>query len=361
MTAILAFFVGIAGLPQSPDRTLTVFAAASLKESFTEIARRYEAAHPGVQVKLSFAGSQQLAAQIKAGADVDVFAAAATPQLKAAGRLASPIRDFAFNTLTIVVPADNPSTTMLSDIAKVERLVVADESVPAGAYTLQVLQRARLRFGSPWFALVEKRIVSREADVRSVLTKVILGEADAGFVYSSDAQAAGSKVRSIPIPADLNVLANYPVAIPASSRQPREGKDFIKFLYTAEVQKLLEDEGLISPLRPVRQVMVVGNTTSRAVVTAHLESAYDKTVKAKGESGVTQSYRGLSLVKFLAGLTGKEVRFVGADGYSAHVPLASIRRNGGVLVAMGDGNIQVVLPGQSPLTWVRWLRKIVVY
>lgn len=360
MMALAAYVLGLS-LTRAQERSITVFAAASLKDAFTAIAQRYEAAHPGVSVRLNFAGSQQLAAQIRQGAEADVFAAAAPAQLYAAGKFASPVRTFAQNYLTLVVANEETRVKSIADVAKVDRLVIADGSVPAGAYTLVALARARLRFGAPWRGLVERRIVSRETDVRAVLSKVILGEADAGFVYVSDARSAQGKVKTVPIPLELNEVATYPVSVPATATAAKDGKDFVNFLFSADSQKTLEDQGFISPLRPVAQLKVVGGLTSKTYTVSHLAKLRDTTVKTKAETGETRAYRGASLPALLKGLEGSGVRFMGADGYSVQVSLKAIRHSGGVLIPMGDGNLQVVLPGQSPSKWVKWLRLIAVY
>lgn len=361
MTVVSVLLASVLTFGARQERTLTVFAAASLKDAFTEIGKRYESSHPGVEVRLSFAGSQQLAAQIRAGAKVDVFAAAALPQLKSAGRLASPVRNFAQNALTIVVPPDDKQVNGLADVAKVERLVVADPSVPAGAYTVDVLNQARQRFGAPWRALVDRRVVSRETDVRSVLAKVVLGEADAGFVYVSDAHSADGKVRTVPIPDDLNIVAGYPVAVPAGTDQPREAKEFVRFLFTPEAQKVLEGQGFVSPLKPIPELKIIGPQTTRGVIVRQLAALSPVKLRAKTENGETVTYTGASLPKLLDGLGGNHVRFVGADNFTVELPLATVRKNGGVLIQMGDGNVQVVLAGQPQSKWVRWLRRIVVY
>lgn len=360
MIALAAYVLGLS-LSHAQERTIAVFAAASLRDAFTTIARRYEGTHPGVIVRLSFAGSQQLATQIRQGAEADVFAAAAPAQLYAAGKFASPVRTFAENYLTLVVATEEMRVQSIADVAKVDRLVVADSSVPAGAYTNEVLARARLRYGAPWRGLVERRVVSRETDVRAVLSKVELGEADAGFVYVSDAHSAQGKVKTVSIPQDLNEIATYPVAVPATAPSVKDGKDFINFLFTPESQKTLEANGFVSPLHPEAQLKVVGGLTTKAYNVSHLAKLRNSTVKAKVESGETRVFHGASLPALLKGLEGTNVRFKGADGYSVQVSLKAIRRNGGVLISMGDGNLQIVLPGQSPSKWVKWLRLVAVY
>ena len=182
------------------DATVSVFAAASLKDAFTSIARSYEAEHPGIHVMLTFAGSQTLATQINQGAPADVFASASMKNLKEANPDPSSIRVFALNRLTIVERAGWNGVHSLKDLSSVPKLVLAADPVPAGHYAYELLSNAAKQYGPAWFRSVESHVVSREIDVRAVLAKVRLGEADAGIVYESDAvwPGAGDGVK-IPI------------------------------------------------------------------------------------------------------------------------------------------------------------------
>jgi molybdate transport system substrate-binding protein len=184
-----------------------VFAAASLKESFTTLGQQFEAAHPGTKVVFNFGPSSGLATQITAGAPADVFASASTKnmdQVVKAGAAASPT-DFASNVMQIAVPPKNPANvTALSDLAKpAVKVALCQKAVPCGVTAVKVFTKAKLTV-TP---------VTQEVDVKAVLTKVTLGEVDAGVVYVTDARAAGAKVKGIVIPADVNASTKYPIAI----------------------------------------------------------------------------------------------------------------------------------------------------
>ena len=205
--AILVVVIGWGAL-RSPGQAgsqriagdVLVFTAASLGESFERIAADFEAAHPDVDVAINVAGSQQLSGQIVHGAPADVFAAADTVEmtkLSGAGLLAAPPRIFAGNTLAIAVEPGNPHTiTDLDALARPELTVVLpDGSVPAGRYARTALRRRG----------VDVSPVSLEVNVRAVLAKVVLGEADAGIVYRSDLRSAGDTVDVVRIADDDNV------------------------------------------------------------------------------------------------------------------------------------------------------------
>jgi molybdate transport system substrate-binding protein len=194
------------GASGSPTAGITVFAAASLTGSFRELGRRFEAAHPGSRVTFSFGPSSGLATQIVAGAPADVFAAASErtmAQVVAAGLASSP-EVFATTWLQLAVPPANPRRIdELDDLDDPGvKLVLCQEQVPCGAAADATLAKAGLTVVP----------VSREADVKAVLTKVSLGEADAGLVYVTDVRAAGGDVLGVPVPADRNTATTYPIA-----------------------------------------------------------------------------------------------------------------------------------------------------
>jgi molybdate transport system substrate-binding protein len=196
---------------------LTIFAAASLTDAFTKMADDLKTAHPNLDITFNFAGSQALVTQIaEGGAQADVLALASPAQMKSAveeGIPAEGSATFVTNRLTVVVPADNPAgIASVADLAKDGvRLVLANPDVPVGNYARQSLCNAAVA-GGPSVDDYAANIVSEEDNVRSVLTKVELGEGDAGIVYVTDALTSGDKVRSIEIPADQNVIASYPIA-----------------------------------------------------------------------------------------------------------------------------------------------------
>lgn len=199
---------------------LTVFAAASLTDAFEALADDLEAEHDGLTIAYNFAGSQALVTQLAEGAEADVFASANSAQMDAAvanGSVAVEPQTFVRNRLAIVVPADNPAGlwTPADLAADGLRLVLPQPEVPAGRYAREsicLMGQDRATFGEGFVDRVADNIVSEEEDVRNVLTRVRLGEADAGVVYLSDADAAGDEVGLIEIPAAVNVLASYPIA-----------------------------------------------------------------------------------------------------------------------------------------------------
>jgi molybdate transport system substrate-binding protein len=218
--------------------TLTVFAAASLKGSFTEIAERFEARHPGTTVTLSFAGSADLAAQISQGAPADVFASADTgnmAKVQGAGLVDGEPRYFASNTLAIAVPAGNPAgIDSFADLARSgTRLVTCASQVPCGAAAASVAERAGTML-SP---------VSEENSVTDVLGKVISGEADAGLVYVTDVRSAGGRVESIPFPEAADAVTVYPAAALASGRNKAAAAKFLDLVTGPEGQEILAAAG----------------------------------------------------------------------------------------------------------------------
>jgi molybdate transport system substrate-binding protein len=239
--------------PVAQPREITVFAAASLRDAFTEIGSRFEQTTPGAQVRLNFAGSQQLAEQIRQGAPADVFASANPRQMNdvmAAGRVTSTTAQiFAQNRLVVVVAPNAPATLQsIADLAAPGvKLVLADRAVPAGQYALDFLDKASAlpEFGATFSQTVLSNVVSYEEDVRAVFGKVSLGEADAGVVYSSDAVADKNTVRTLAIPDGLNTLATYPIAPLNDSPNAALAKAFIDFVMGTEGQAILSRYGFI--------------------------------------------------------------------------------------------------------------------
>jgi molybdate transport system substrate-binding protein len=233
--------------------TLTVLAAASLTESFTELAPVFEAANPGVTVEISFAGSQQLAEQLVNGAPADVFASANNKQMTVTvdgGRVAedAPV-SFTQNRLVVIVPADNPAgIETLADLATPGiKLDLADAEVPVGKYSLEFLTNASAdpTYGSDYSDNVLANVVSYEQSVKAVLTKVTLGEADAGIVYTTDAATVSDQIIEIEIPVELNVLANYPIAVVSDSAYPDLAQAFVDFVLSDEGQQILQSYGFM--------------------------------------------------------------------------------------------------------------------
>jgi molybdate transport system substrate-binding protein len=201
--------------------SLTVFAAASLTDAFTQIGKDLEAANPGLKVTFNFAGSQALVSQMTEGAAADVFASAGKTQMDAAvkaGLIDGKPANFTQNRLAIVVPKDNPAgIATMADLAKRGvKLVLAAPAVPVGGYAVQSICTAgedTTTYGADFAAKVAANIVSQEDNVKAVLAKVQTGEADAGITYTTDVSPDVAKdVTLISIPAAVNAIAKYPIA-----------------------------------------------------------------------------------------------------------------------------------------------------
>jgi molybdate transport system substrate-binding protein len=238
------------GTVTAASGTLTVFAAASLTESFTEIKATFEKANPGVTVTYNFAGSQALVTQMTQGAPADVFASADQPNMDNAikgGVIAGTPQIFVKNKLVIIVPKDNKAGIMTpKDLAKPGiKFDTAQASVPVGTYTQQALDNfSKLpEYGADFKANVNKNTVSQEDNVKAIVQKVQLGEADAGIVYATDAQAAKDKLTLIDIPDAQNVIATYPVAVVKGAKQAALGQKFIAYLLSADGQAILQKYG----------------------------------------------------------------------------------------------------------------------
>ncbi|UJR85748.1 molybdate ABC transporter substrate-binding protein [Sandaracinus amylolyticus] len=244
MTTILRAILVIALLAacSAPPREerLVVFAASSLRDAFTEIGDDFERAHPDVELTFQFAGTQQLRAQIEQGAPADVLASADVQhvdELVRAGHVAAPIV-FARNEPVIVVGRDVPVRSF-DDLPGAGRIVIGAETVPIGRYTRRILERAPADFR----AQVEAHVVSNELDVRAVLAKVRLGEADAGIVYRTDARIAGDDVRVVSIPPERNVIAEYPIAITSHPAHPTLAREFVELVRSERGQQVLAEHG----------------------------------------------------------------------------------------------------------------------
>jgi len=235
-------------MPQSPEAsaklsgTVTVFAAASLKTTFTQLASDFEAKNPGTKVALSFAGSSDLVTQITQGAPADIFASADTRNMTklADGKLLDgTAKNFATNVLEIAVPLSNPaSIASLADLARPGvRVVVCASQVPCGAAADAVEKAAGVTL-SP---------VSEESSVTDVLGKVSSGEADAGLVYVTDVKGAGDKVRGIPFDESGKAVNTYPIATVGSSRNKELAAAFIAMVTGADGQKTLSAAGFGAP------------------------------------------------------------------------------------------------------------------
>ena len=241
----------------APPRAITVFAAVSLTEAFTVLGKVLEERAPGLRVMFNFAGSQQLALQIEQGAQADVFASADQRwmrDLQQRGLLLGAPREFVRNRLAIVLPRSNPGKiTGLQDLARpgVKFLIAAD-AVPAGRYAREALAKLARAPGFPpeFDRRVMQNVVSEEDNVRAVVAKVQLGEADAGAVYRSDITATVSdKVSLIEIPDPYNVVASYPIAV-VKTPGPGGGELFVALVLSALGQQILRGYNFIPAAQP---------------------------------------------------------------------------------------------------------------
>ena len=224
--------------PSALSGTVSVFAAASLTAAFNSEGQAFEQAHPGVTVQFNFAGTPTLVTQIEQGASADVFASADTTnmdKLKTDGFTSGTQSTFAHNQLEIVVAPGNPKNIQsLADLAKSGVIYITEgATVPAGKYSLQALQKAG----------VTATPKSQETDVKSVISKIELGEADAGIVYTTDVKAAGAKVAGVQIPDQYNVVATYPISAVKGTKNGEAANAFIAFVLSADGQSILGSFG----------------------------------------------------------------------------------------------------------------------
>ncbi|MGW7406703.1 molybdate ABC transporter substrate-binding protein [Streptomyces sp. NPDC054833] len=222
--------------------TVTVFAAASLKESFTTLGKEFEKQHPGTKVSFNFGGSDTLAASITSGAPADVFAAA-SPKTMA---IVTDKKDAATTPVTFVrnqleiatLPGNPDKVASLKDLTKSNlKVVLCDKAVPCGAAAQKALDASSLKL-TP---------VSYEEDVKSALNKVVLKEADAAVVYKTDVKAAGDKVEGVEFPESAKAINDYPIALLKNADNAAAAKEFIALVQSAEGQQVLSAAGFLKP------------------------------------------------------------------------------------------------------------------
>jgi molybdate transport system substrate-binding protein len=245
--AILFLFIATTGATDRPPAT--IFAAASLSEVFQEAARQVTK-KSGYEYRFHFAGSQQLVAQIEQGAPADVFASADDRWMSYASEhnlIDGSAQRFARNRLVVITPVANPGRVdKLEDLARSGvKVLIGIETVPAGRYARQVL--AKLSNGSDYGRRVLGNVVSQEENVKSIVAKIQLGEADAGFVYVTDVNSSlRGRVRVIPIPESANVIADYPIAFARSAPNREAAKAFVDYLLSTDGQALLARYGFLA-------------------------------------------------------------------------------------------------------------------
>jgi molybdate transport system substrate-binding protein len=225
----------------SKTGTITVFAAASLMGTFTQLGKQFEAAHPGDTVKFSFGPSSGLATEITSGAPADVFASAAPTNMDtvvSAGDASGP-QDFAKNTAEVAVPPNNPgNVSSVTDLSSSSvKVALCQPQVPCGVVAGEVFKNAGITV----------RPVTLQPDVKSVLTQVELGSVDAGVVYVTDVMAAGAKVKGVVIPASDNASTLYPIATINSSKHKSVAQAFMAYVLSPTGQKVLSAAGFQKP------------------------------------------------------------------------------------------------------------------
>ncbi|MFB8078546.1 molybdate ABC transporter substrate-binding protein [Streptomyces sp. NPDC056013] len=223
----------------APAANLTVLAAASLTDVFKTAGAAYEKSHPGTKLTFSFAGSQELVAQVSQGSPADVLVTADTKSMDKVKADTGTPAIIAKNRLVIATGEGNPfKVDDLEDLADTKlKVVLAAPEVPAGKYSKQILDAQK----------VTVKPVSQEPNVRAVLSKVELGEADAGLVYKTDAASAADKVDAVEIPDDQNAIAKYPAATIKDSKNAEAAAAFVAWLSSPEGQKILQDAGFQKP------------------------------------------------------------------------------------------------------------------
>jgi molybdate transport system substrate-binding protein len=235
------------------ENELVVFAAASLRESFSTLGDAFEKSQPNVKVTFNFAGSQELRTQIEHGASVDVFASADQKhmnELFLAKKVKSP-KLFVTNEPVVIVAKERAGAIKaFADLPSATRIVLGVPEVPIGRYTLQILDKASKTLGADFRSRVEAHVVSRELNVRQVLSKVALGEADAAVVYRTDAVTAKDRVEVVTIPPELNVIAEYPIAVLGAAPHPELAKSWIALVLSEQGRQIFSKAGFMLPVSP---------------------------------------------------------------------------------------------------------------
>lgn len=233
----------------APREKLSIFAASSLTEAFQKLEQSFESAHPDVDVRLTFSGSQVLRVQLEQGARADVFASANQQHMDALilERAIAAQQPLAENDLVIIVPLRGSEYIQtFTDLTKAKRIVLGTENVPIGIYARQVVRRAGNELGPEFAQSIERHTVSIESNVRLVRAKIELGEADAAIVYRTDA-ASSKKLRVVQIPPKWNVRATYPIGLVANAPNEKAARVFLKFTRTEQTARILKEAGF-SPL-----------------------------------------------------------------------------------------------------------------
>ena len=240
---------GAGGGGEEQGGTLTILAASSLTDAFGQLGKTFEQQNSGTTVKTSFGASSDLLAQIQQGAPADVFASAAEEEMNTAVKddlVAGKPVVFVKNREIIMVPKDNPANIKsLEDLSKPSiKLVLAAKDVPAADYAVEILGKANKVYGSNFKKDVLSNVVSREADVRASVNRVVVGDADATFGYASDyTPDIRDRVKVVPIPENLNIIATYPIATLEDAKEAALAKKWVDLVTSSEGQEVLKKWG----------------------------------------------------------------------------------------------------------------------
>ena len=252
LVSVLAGLTSCGGGSASGEQmggTLTILAASSLTDAFSELAKTFEKQNPGTEVRTSFGASSEMLAQIQQGAPADVFASAAEEEMDTAVKqrlVSGKPQVFVKNREVVMVPKANPANIRsFRDVATPgTRLVLAEDAVPAADYAMEILDNADEEYGAGFKKEVLSNVVSREADVRASVNRVAVGDADATFGYASDyTPDIREEVEIVPVPPDLNILATYPIAALADANSPTLAKKWVDLVTSEEGQRVLKQWG----------------------------------------------------------------------------------------------------------------------
>ncbi|MFN8478359.1 MAG: molybdate ABC transporter substrate-binding protein [Kouleothrix sp.] len=367
-------------VPAATTGELTVFAAASLTDAFKAIGQQFSAANGGATVTFNFAGSDQLATQITQGAPADVFASANTKQMevtiKAGEVISGTQRTFVRNRLVVVYPKDNPGKlSALKDLANPGlKIVLANKNVPVGGYALDFLAKAsRLpEYTTEYSPTVLKNVVSYEENVKAVLSKIALGEADAGIVYTTDAATVkDGSIATLTIPDNLNTIATYPIAATKNAKNPELAKKFVEYVLGPAGQQVLVQYGFIpttgsaTGAAPTAAPLAIGGKVDKPMTLTldAFNTLQQVEIKATDKGGTEQTYKGVLIATLLqqagvqAGAT--KVVFTGGDGYTAEVALSALQADKNAIIATDqNGAFRDIIPTQMPKFWVKGLVKL---
>jgi molybdate transport system substrate-binding protein len=360
--------------PKPIEGDITVFAASSLTDAFKEAGTKFQEKNPKAKVTFNFAASSALSTQINEGAPADVFASADSAQMKNVtdkGNAADPVI-FVTNVPTIVVPKSGSPVATFADLAKRGvRLVLAAPEVPIGRYARDVFTNASKASGGVSTDFSDKALAnlkSNEANVRAVLSKVQLGEADAGIVYTTDAGVAANDVKLVEIPASYNIIAQYPIATIKASKNAIVAKAWVDFILSADGQAIMTKWGFGKPPAAASatssSLSIEGAVDKQTTVTAaQVKSGTQKTVKATDSSNTEKEYTGVALATLLvqAGVkaSATQIVFTGSDGFAQTLALTDVTKDTNVVIIVSDdGTLRNIIPSQAPRTWVRQMVKI---